>query len=176
MKIEYINLIKEFFEKHEMRYALIGGLALNAYGYNRFTNDVDFITELKYKESLLSYLESLGFKLLQSDTAFSIHTLFNERIDLMYVEGDTSDAILNSVQIKNIEDMELPVVSPLHLAMMKGFAASQDKERIKDIDDIKELFKRDLITKSELSEISSRYNLNKYFDFFFKDNDERTEN
>lgn len=176
MKIEYIKLLKEFFEKHEMRFALIGGLALNAYGYNRFTNDVDFLTDSKNSKTLISYLESIGFKVLQSDSAFSIHTLFNERIDLMYVEGSTADTILNSVQNKKIEDIELPIVSPIHLAMMKAFAVSQDSERIRDIDDIKELYNRNLITKSDIYDVIEKYNLDKYFDFILNKNDGNNKN
>jgi len=160
---KYIVLMKEFFEKENMRFALIGGLALNTYGYTRFTNDVDFLTESKNSEVLQSYLDSLGFKVLQSDSAFSLHTLFNERIDLMYVNGDTADKILGSTQIKKIGNIELPVISPIYLALMKGFAASQDPDRIRDLDDVKKLYYLNHISKSDIELICEKYGHKEYF-------------
>ncbi len=155
--------MKEFFDENSIKYALIGGLALSAYGYTRFTNDVDFIVEAEGKEKILTYLTSLGFKTLQEDNSFSIHTLLGERLDCMYIEGVTSERIFQTTKIVSIMDIELPVVSAIHLSMMKAFANAQDPTRVQDLNDIKELYLRKAISEDELENIIIKYNCRDFF-------------
>lgn len=45
---EVLRTWKEFFEREGVRYALIGGLAMSAWGSSRSTDDVDFVDKLDF--------------------------------------------------------------------------------------------------------------------------------
>jgi hypothetical protein len=46
---EVLRTWKDFFEREGIRYALIGGLAMRAWGSGRTTEDVDFVVEIAAK-------------------------------------------------------------------------------------------------------------------------------
>lgn len=39
------------------------------------------LTASEHQEAVVAFLESLGFRTLQTDSSFSIHTLLGERLD-----------------------------------------------------------------------------------------------
>jgi len=163
MEKELIIAVCDFFKKEKMRYALIGGLALHTYGYSRFTTDADFITDSDNQNALIGYLDSLGFTLLQKDSAFSLHILASRRIDLMYIDRATADILFSQVNYRNLDDIVLPVLSPLHLSMLKGFAASEDRTRSRDLDDIRQLYRLGRISIDELKQIAGKYGHEAFF-------------
>jgi len=142
---EQFSILTEFFDKEKYDYALVGALALHAYGYTRATKDIDFITRDKYQKKIIKYLESLGFKTLHSSAGFSNH--FNPvgsmRIDLIYVEDYTADSIFKSVRdISVFDNKKCPVIDHNHLIILKLFALKNDPDRkYKELADIKELLK-----------------------------------
>lgn len=167
MNTRLIQHIKKFFEEKSLHYALVGGFALHAYGYTRATKDIDFVTDVSNHKIISQMLEELGFHSLQNDTSFAIfiNDLSKDRIDFMYVDVTTSKALFSNTQMKFIDEIELPVVSPTHLAMMKIFAASQDTTRCKrDIEDVHQLYLRDVIDADSIKEILTKYDLLNYFE------------
>ncbi|MEO9483398.1 MAG: hypothetical protein ABJG47_08140 [Ekhidna sp.] len=61
-----MNLYEEtckVFIQHEVRFVIIGGFAVNFWGYNRSTGDLDFLInpEPQNLEKLYSSLDELGF-------------------------------------------------------------------------------------------------------------------
>ena len=53
----------QLFEKHQVKYMIIGGLAINRYGFNRTTGDVDFYLQevTDNREKLVDALEKAGY-------------------------------------------------------------------------------------------------------------------
>ncbi|MBW2647787.1 MAG: hypothetical protein JRE23_16775, partial [Deltaproteobacteria bacterium] len=111
--------------------------------YTRTTRDVDFITRSEYQSRIVDYLEALRFETLHRSKGFSnhLHTAGSDRIDLVYVEGETAQFIFESTSKKLLlENLVLPVVSPEHLIALKLFAIQNDPGRkYKELADIKEI-------------------------------------
>lgn len=59
---EFLKLLS-CFEKHHVRYLIVGGLAINKYGYHRTTGDVDFYLKdsIENRHNLINALEEAGY-------------------------------------------------------------------------------------------------------------------
>ncbi len=59
---EEILKVWQSFYKHELRYILIGGFAVNLHGYQRFTGDMDILLEdtLENRRKLRASFSNLG--------------------------------------------------------------------------------------------------------------------
>lgn len=71
MKLASFEAIVKVFDDAEVRYLVAGGLAVNAYGYLRYTKDVDFIVQLSPDNIIKAFraLKPLGYKPLVPVTA-----------------------------------------------------------------------------------------------------------
>jgi hypothetical protein len=123
---EVLRTFTEFFERERIRYALVGGLAVHAWGGSRATKDVDFLVARSDRQSTVAFAEALGYETLQVTSAFSNHAHTDSRlgrVDFLYVSNETAEKIFaSSTRKRVIGDETVPVASPEHLAMMKGLA------------------------------------------------------
>jgi hypothetical protein len=162
------KLLADFFNREHFDYAVIGAFALFAYGYVRATQDLDVITRLDYQDKIVGHLESLGFETLNRSDGYSNHWLSvgSAKIDLVYVEGKTADAIFEAAQRKPFwEDGAFPVVSPEHLIALKLFAIKNDPDRkYKDLADIKEIFRNTPVNRRQVRDYFREYGLEEYCD------------
>ena len=64
MKLESVSAIVQALNEARVRYLVVGGLAVVAHGYLRFTNDVDMVIQLKPENVLRAFkaLEGIGFR------------------------------------------------------------------------------------------------------------------
>lgn len=64
MKLTSFEALAAALEKAGVRYLVAGGLAVNAHGYLRFTNDVDLVIQLEQRNIAAAFraLESLGYR------------------------------------------------------------------------------------------------------------------
>lgn len=67
------RVVAAHFEGRGAPFAVIGGLALHAYGLPRATFDVDFATDAVHQSELISFLESLGYRTLHHSAGYSNH-------------------------------------------------------------------------------------------------------
>lgn len=164
---EQFKVFANFCETHKIPFAVAGAFALHGYGYTRATSDLDFVVTAKSQAALIQFLESLGYETVASSQGFShhIHVLQGARIDLIYVEADTADKMFASVtRIALFEDLELPVVSPLHLVAIKLFAIKNDPTRkLKDLADIRELLERTAVDMAKVRDCFAHYGFEEYF-------------
>jgi hypothetical protein len=123
---EVLSTWREFFLREEIRYTLIGGMAMKAWGRVRLTKDIDFAVDRANQARVVTFAESLGYESLYVSEAFSNHVHEDTRygrIDFMYLAGETAEKIFGASQTKAvIGDASLPVASAEHLAMMKAMA------------------------------------------------------
>jgi hypothetical protein len=123
---EVLRTFSGFFEREGIRYALIGGLAMQAWGRSRMTKDIDIAVDRSSQERVVSFAQSLGYESLYVSEAYSNHLHSDTRlgrVDFMYLAGDTAERIFRATELKPIVgDVVFPVTSPEHLAMMKGVA------------------------------------------------------
>jgi hypothetical protein len=121
-----LKTFTEFFEREGIRYALIGGMAMQAWGRSRLTKDVDFAVDIEAQPRVVAFAESLGYETLYVSAAYSNHVSSDTglgRIDFMYISGRTAERIFNAIVEKPIVgSVTAPVASAEHLAMMKAVA------------------------------------------------------
>ena len=85
-----------FFDRERIRYAVIGGLAVHAYGRLRPTKDADFAVDLRNRDVVIAFAESLGYETLNVTLAFSNHVhqdLPMGRVDFMYLADATAEKV-----------------------------------------------------------------------------------
>jgi hypothetical protein len=64
MKASSAKAIFKAFDEHQVRYLVAGGIAVNAYGYLRFTKDIDLVIELLPANVIEAFaaLQTLGYR------------------------------------------------------------------------------------------------------------------
>ena len=135
---EVLRTWKEFFEREGIRYAVIGGLAMRAWGYGRTTEDVDFVVESGMRRRVIAFAESQGFQTLNVTQGYSNHERGADRLDFMYVEADTAEQIFAAAENRTfVGDIPLTVARPEHLAAMKAVAIkSAPRRAYRDMSDV----------------------------------------
>lgn len=122
---------------------VIGGHAVNAYGYSRTTLDVDFLVAVESFNKWRPALESIGYVWKgQTDTFARMDppetTPPSFPIDLMFVSGETFDKLHGDKLDLPFGDAVLPVPKPIHLIALKLHAMKNAErfKRGKDLPDI----------------------------------------
>lgn len=138
--------LSDFFRDHDEPFAVIGGLALAAYGIVRTTQDVDVVVPRVCQEGLVAHLETLGYETLHRSVGYSNH-LHPEpargRLDVVYVDAATAEKLFPAARTLPVSGArELPVPSPEHLAAMKVLAMKNDPgRRFQELADIRALLR-----------------------------------
>jgi len=134
--------------RYQVRFLLIGGYAVIAYGYTRTTGDLDLWIDpsdqnkaalidtfryLRFEESELEIINQMDFK---EATVFSMGTV-PQKIDfLTKVSHVDFDEAYTKVVLMEFDDLQLPFVHYNDLVLMKMTTG-----RLKDQADIEELQK-----------------------------------
>ena len=135
-----LQLVRPFFDGRGEPFALVGGLALLAYGAPRATFDVDFLARREIREDFVTFLEAKGFRTLGVQPGFSNHQHPDAvlgRVDVIYVSGTTAAAVFAGCRPRAITStLEAPVPRPEHLVAMKVQAFAHDPTRYSDLSDL----------------------------------------
>jgi hypothetical protein len=68
-----LDVVEGFLAENGFRVAVIGGVALTAYGHPRLTLDLDVVTEAAAPDTLVAFMESQGFVTLHRSSGYSNH-------------------------------------------------------------------------------------------------------
>ena len=68
-----LSAVRSFLAEHGHRSAVIGGVALAAYGHPRLTLDLDIVTDAAAQDGLVSVMESRGLITLHRAPGYSNH-------------------------------------------------------------------------------------------------------
>ena len=105
-----------------LRLLIIGGHALNAYGYTRVTQDLDILIDREERVHWLTALESLGFR-LHYDGGVFLQTMppagCRWPLDLMLVSSQTFSTMYESSRETEMGECRLRVPSLEHLIALK---------------------------------------------------------
>ncbi len=119
---------------------LIGGFAVNHYGYTRNTLDVDFMIVSERVDDVRRIMCDAGFTNIEIRDNVAFFAIPNEapRVDFLRVDASTMEKLLFSAVRVVVQGHELRLPSILDLISMKIFAFSQDTARRmgKDLPDI----------------------------------------
>ena len=160
MKLADVEAILRALNDAEVRYLIVGGLAVVAHGYVRYTADVDIVLDLKSENTLraLKALGAIGYRpLLPVDAAgfadaelrkmwheekgMLVFQMFDEnrpetRLDLFVTEPFDFDPEFAAAKWEEVASVKAPVLQVATLIAMK-----KQVGRTRDLLDIEELSK-----------------------------------
>jgi len=159
-----LGCVAEFLDGKGYPYAVIGGVALAAYGLARTTLDLDLVVDAAAQDSLIDFLESRGYETLYRSTGYSNHLHPDPawgRLDCVYVRGETSRQLFAARRlVKGPGGLEVPLPKPEHLAAMKVLAMKNDPARtFQEMADIRFLLTLPLIDRHEVRTYFLRHGL-----------------
>lgn len=151
------RLVLQSLQEHSVDFVLIGGFAVNYYGYNRVTGDMDLWLkpDNANKDRLLSALSRLGF----DDEGISVIRSWDfnmpqrfyigdknrpDRTEFMtHISGITYETAKENLQIADLDGLLLPIISIAHLIQNKLTAG-----RLKDLADVEYLNKISILKQN----------------------------
>ena len=155
-KESMLRLILAVARKAGVKMAVGGGLAVNAHGFRRETDDVDAFFHYADQHKVLRALNKLapGFVIEEIDPsqwmAVPPGAEANERIDLLFTSGDPEESAIEMSERKSYHGIEAPMF-PVDLLVTSKFLS--DRNEIKDVLDIYTLHQRGAF---DIEEIESR--------------------
>jgi len=169
-----LSLLIKNFEEKNIRYALIGGFSLIAYGIPRTTLDIDFLIDKDDLYKLDEIMNKLNYKLIYRTENVSQYKGIDEEmgeIDFIHAFRKYSKNMLERYEIREIEDIKVKVLKPEDMIGLKVQAIANSPERkikeLYDIESIVEKFK-DNIKWEVVKEYFEIFELNKDFEEIFK--------
>ena len=141
-----LGLLREFFDRENEPFVVVGGLAMLTYGATRNTFDCDLLVRSEVRPKLSAFLESAGYKTSSETAAFSNHVhpdLDLGRVDILYVDDDTAHQVFDARRTVRVDDtLQLTVPSADHLIAMKTQSLAANPERRSDVEDLQTLLAR----------------------------------
>ena len=128
-----LRAVQDFLGARGFRSAVIGGVALSAYGHPRMTLDLDIVTESIAQDAVVAFMESRGFTTLHRSSGYSNHRHADGRhgrVDFMYVQGRTRDLLFGALRtLPGPAGVPIAVPRPEHLIAMKVQAMKEAPDR-----------------------------------------------
>ena len=164
-----LSAIASDFERHELRFAVVGAVALAGLGMPRTTIDLDIVTDASAQEHVVGLLEGLGFETVHRSAGYSNHLHRRPalgRVDVVYVRGDTAEQLFAAVQhVGGPGGLDMPVPAAEHLAAMKVLAMKNDPRREQqELADIRFLLGRPDVDRERVREYFVRHGLLRQFE------------
>jgi hypothetical protein len=146
--------VQSFLTERGYRVAVIGGVALAAYGHPRLTLDLDVVTDAAAQADVVQMMEAKGFSTLHRSLGYTNHRHDERRhgrVDFMYVRDTTADQVFASLrQLSGPSGRPIPVPRPEHLIAMKVRAIADAPERTwQDLADIGFLLRLENVDRDE---------------------------
>ena len=133
-------------EQAQLRFLVIGGLAVVSYGHARSTVDADFAIPRRDLAAWKELLSKFGYTVRHEQNAFSqfsppFHNMWP--VDLLLLNDGTFDKLAQAARLNSVAGKPRPVPCALHLIAMKLHAAKHGPadRRDQDIGDIVELIR-----------------------------------
>ena len=139
--MEYIfDVVGQRLPAAGIKFLMIGGHAVNHYGYSRATIDVDFMIASSDVDAVRSVMKAAGFtNISQSENVvFFNHPNVSYRVDFLQVDEITLQALVDGAERVKYGGQSLLVPRLLDLIAMKLFALKEGsvKREEKDFPDI----------------------------------------
>ena len=136
---------------------------MHAFGYARFTADVDLIVPSAFQNRVIERMEHEGYETLYRSQGYSnhLHSIAElGRVDFICVDPVTAEKILGSSKRLMVQQIELPIPRPEYLIAMKLQAIRNDpSRRLRDLADIQHLMRVAGVDLEEVRNYFLRYDL-----------------
>ena len=163
-----LGAVSDFLEERGFRYAVIGAVALAAYGLPRTTVDLDLIVEASAQDDLIRFLKSRGYQTLHRSSGYSNHRHTDSHwgsIDFVYVGAETSEELFAATRrLKGPGGLSMPLPKPEHLAALKVVAMKNDPTRaLQHMADIRFLVNLPGVDRREIRSYFDRHGMKDRF-------------
>jgi predicted nucleotidyltransferase len=131
------GLLAGIFRESGARAVLVGGYAVNAYHYSRYTNDIDFVVTAEEFPRISERLVRHGFReALRSDLVarFTGPGAEDRMVDFLFVDPHTMERLLGDAGQTVIGGESCALPSVQHLVAMKLHAIRSDRRRRELVD------------------------------------------
>ena len=127
--------------KAQVEFLMIGGHAVNYYGYIRATMDVDFMIASDAVSSVRKVMKNAGFSNISEgeNVIFFNHPDSSVRVDFLPVDADTMKTLLKHAATVDYGGFSICVPSLEDLIAMKLFALRNPRREERDLLDIVQL-------------------------------------
>ena len=161
--VEFVfNVVGSQLPKAGVEFLMIGGHAVNHYGYSRATLDVDFMIAASDASVVRSVMKEAGFtNISESDNVvFFHHPEVPFRVDFLQIDSDSMQKLMAGAQKIEYGGQSLRVPRLLDLIAMKLFAlkCGSAKREEKDFPDIVNLaLEHGLDVEADLKPLCDRF-------------------
>jgi hypothetical protein len=164
-----LEVVSAFLDEKGYQHALIGGVALAAYGFARTTLDLDLVVDGEAEEDVIRFLESRGYETTHRSSGYSSHVhpdLLWGRVDFLYVRGETSRQIFAASRTSvGPGGIAVLLPKPEHMAAMKVLAMKNDPGRtFQEMADIRFLLQLPGVDRREVRGYFDRQGMGERFD------------
>jgi predicted nucleotidyltransferase len=144
--VSFLATIDQEATARKLRYLVIGGLAVNFYGYSRDTSDLDFFISLNDRGEWMNLLTQFGYEDFNDGGNFIQYQTPDKNawpVDLMLVQEKTFAPILEACVEADIFDVKTRVPSLEHLIALKLHALKNTRMQrfLKDYLDVEYLMR-----------------------------------
>ncbi|MDZ8119368.1 nucleotidyl transferase AbiEii/AbiGii toxin family protein [Pontiella agarivorans] len=160
--VEYVfDVVSTQLPKAGVEFLMIGGHAVNHYGFSRATVDVDFMIVSNDVATVREVMKTAGFtNVSDSDNViFFGHPENPHRVDFLKIEQDSMDKLIKSAEVIDYSGYRLKVPGISDLIAMKLFAVSQGslQREEKDLLDVVNLVQECGLDLKLIRELCDRY-------------------
>lgn len=164
-----LDAVIGFLDREGSPYALVGGLAMAAYGMPRTTLDLDLVVPAEVQPGLVGFLEGLSYETLHRSSGYSNHHSQDPmlgHVDVVYVRGETSRELFAARRwVSGPGGRSLAVPRPEHLAAMKVFAMKNDPSRtFRELEDVRFLLTVDGVDREMVRGYFEKHGLGRRHD------------
>lgn len=160
---DFLRRLSRELKRAGVPFVLVGGFAVNAYGFSRATGDIDFLMVEDDFEKALPFLEAIGVKLLQRQHLYATlkHEAVLMKVDILFTDKKTMEEILKETKETTVKGEKFLIPSLEHLIALKLHAAKQNPGRreFQDLRDMTELIHQN---KMDVSTVQFRELCTKY--------------
>lgn len=146
--MDFKNVLKsliELFQKNDIDFALIGGLALHVYHVDRATSDIDFLVLVEDKNKVKELLIQEGYiSVYETNNVMNMYNPNPDfgRVDFLFAQRKYTLTMLKNATIKKLFDLDVKFANVEDIIGLKVQSSSNDNSRYdQDMSDIKKLIK-----------------------------------
>jgi Uncharacterised nucleotidyltransferase len=169
--VSFFETISVETNKRTLRFLVIGGLAINFYGYSRETGDLDLLIHREDKEQWLNLFSSLGYSVYKESQGFLQLSPPKQSawpVDFMLVRENTFQPMYLASREVNLYGAQTRIPSLEHLLMLKLHALKNAhlNRFLKDFLDVENLIRiNKLDIKSEnMKQLFAKYGTAELYD------------
>ena len=153
--------LRAFLERSDLKFLVVGGVAVQHYGYSRATMDIDLMMVIPDDFAFVDRLRAEGFTYysIASMAVFAKKPDWSQRVDFIKADAGTFSKLMAEAVAVRLYDAEVWMPSLKHLIAMKFHAYKQGGvRRMKDFNDIVWLsVLNDLDPERDLHDTALRY-------------------